>query len=81
MSLMHKNEKKNNAQQSHHESEAAKPLSHEDLVKGYKDSPFLTAGLDFENGNGCLGTEVHDKVIHRNEARKEKDSAAVSRKK
>jgi hypothetical protein len=32
-------------------------------------------------GNGCLGKEVHDEVIHRNEARKEKEAAVVLREK
>ncbi len=31
--------------------------------------------------NGCLGKEVHDEVIRRNEARKEKEAGIVSRKK
>ncbi len=32
-------------------------------------------------GNGRLGTEVRDEVIRRNEARREKEAAVVSRKK
>ncbi len=80
-SLMHENEKKNNAQRSHHKNKATKPLSRDDLMKQYKDSPFLTAGQVFGNGNCCLGAEVHDEVICRNEARKEKEFAIVSRKK
>jgi hypothetical protein len=39
-------------------------------MKRYKDSPFLTAGQVFGNGNGRLGAEVRDEVIRRNEARK-----------
>jgi hypothetical protein len=39
------------------------------------------AGQLFGNGNGCLGAEVRVEVIPRNEARKEKDFAVVSRKK
>jgi hypothetical protein len=39
------------------------------------------AGQVFGNGNGCLGAEVRNEVIHRNEARKEKEFAVVSRKK
>jgi hypothetical protein len=81
MSLMHKNEKKNNARQSHHENEAAKPLSREDLMKRYKDSPFLMARQVFGNGNGRLSAEVRDEVICRNEARKKIEFAVVSRKK
>jgi hypothetical protein len=50
-------------------------------MKQYKDSPFLMAGQVFGNGNGCLGTEVRNEVICRNEARKEKEFAVVSRKK
>ena len=43
-------------------------------MKRYKDSPFLTAGQVFGNGNGRLGAEVHDEVICRNEARKENEA-------
>ncbi len=50
-------------------------------MKRYKDSPFLTAGQVFGNGNGCLGAEVRDEVICRNEARKEKEAGIISRKK
>ena len=50
-------------------------------MKRYKDSPFLTAGQVFGNGNGRLGAEVRDEVIRRNEARKEKEAGVVSRKK
>ncbi len=50
-------------------------------MTGYKDSPFLTAGQVFGNGNGYLGAEVHNEVICRNEARIKKESAVVSRKK
>jgi hypothetical protein len=39
------------------------------------------AGQVLGNGNGYLGAEVHNEVIHRNEARKEKEFAVVSRKK
>ena len=50
-------------------------------MKRYKDSPFLTAGQVFGNGNGRLGAEVRDEVICRNEAKKEKEAGVVSRKK
>ena len=50
-------------------------------MKRHKDSPFLTAGQVFGNGNGRLGAEVRDEVIRRNEARKEKEAGVVSRKK
>jgi hypothetical protein len=50
-------------------------------MKQYKDSPFLTAGQVFGNGNGRLGAEVCDEVICRNEAGKEKEAGVVSRKK
>jgi hypothetical protein len=52
-------------------------------MQRYKDSPFLTAGQVFGNGNGRLGTEVRNEVevIRRNEARKEKEAGVVSRKK
>ncbi len=56
----------NNTQQSHHKSEAAKPLSCDDLMKRYKDTSYLMAGHVFGNGNGCLGAEVCNEVIHRN---------------
>ncbi len=81
MLLMHENEKKNNALLSHHENKVTTPLSCKDLMKQYKDSPFLTACQVFRNENGHLGAEVRDEVIHRNEARKEKEFAVVSRKK
>jgi hypothetical protein len=81
MGLMNENEKKNNARRSHQESEATKTLSRQDLMKRYKDSPFLTAGQVFGNGNGRLSAEVRDEVICRNEARKEKEAGVVSRKK
>jgi hypothetical protein len=45
------------------------------------DSPFLTAGQVFGNGNGRLGVEVRDEVIRRNDARKEKEASVVSREK
>jgi hypothetical protein len=45
------------------------------------DSPFLTAGQVFGNGNGRLGAEVCNEDICRNEARKEKGADIVSRKK
>jgi hypothetical protein len=38
------------------------------------------AGQVFGLGNGRFGKEVHDEVIHRNEARKEKEAAVLSRK-
>ena len=79
--LMHENEKKNNAQQSHHKSKATKPLSHDDLMKPYKESSFLTAGQVLGNGNSRLGAEVCDEVFCRNEARKEKEAIVVSKKK
>jgi hypothetical protein len=81
MSLMHENEKKNHARQTHQESEASKHLSPDDLKKRYKESSFLTAGQVFGHGNGRLGAEVRDEVIRRNEARREKEAAVVSRKK
>ncbi len=81
MKLMNKSEKKNNARQSHQESKAAKTLLHNNLMKQYKDSPFLTAGQVFGTGNGCLGAEVCNEVICRNEARKKKEAGIVSRKK
>ncbi len=81
MSLMHENEKKDNAQQSHHKHEAAKPLSREDLMKRYKDSPLLTAGHVFGNRNGHLDAEVHNEVIQRNEARKKKNLLLCQRRK
>ena len=56
-------------------------FSPEELKKRYKESSFLTAGQVFGNGNGRLRVEARDKVIHRNEARKNKDAAVVSRKK
>jgi ribosomal protein S15P/S13E len=40
----------------------------------------LTAGQVFGNENGHLGAEVRDEVICRNEARKEKEFAVLSRK-
>ena len=40
-----------------------------------------TTELVFGNGNGWLGVEAHDEVICRNEARKDKKAAVVSRKK
>ena len=78
---MNKNEKKNKAQRFHQESEAAVSLSPEELKKRYKESSFLTAGQVFGNGNGQLGVEARDEVICRNEARKDKEAAVVSRKK
>jgi hypothetical protein len=77
MSLMQENNEKNNVQRLHHERQATEPLSAEDLKKQYKDSHSQIFGL----GNGCLGKEVRDEVIRRNEARKEKEAAVVSRKK
>ena len=56
-------------------------LSPEELNKRNKESSFLTAGQVFGNGNGRLGVEARDEVICRNEARKEKEAAIVSRKK
>ena len=56
-------------------------LSPEELKKRYKESSFLTAGQVFGNGNGRLGVEARDEVIRRNEARKDKEAAVVSRKK
>ena len=50
-------------------------------MKGYKDSPFLTAVQVFGNGYGRLSTEVRNEVICRNEARKEKEAGVVPRKK
>ena len=81
MSLMQDNEKKNNARRSHQESETSKPPSREELMLRYKESTFFSAGQVFGNGDGCLGTEVRDEVIRRNEARREKEAAVVSRKK
>jgi hypothetical protein len=49
-------------------------------MKRYKDSPFLTAGQGVGNANTCLGAEVCDGDIHRNEARKKKEAAIISRK-
>ena len=40
----------------------------------------MTAGHVFGNGS-CLGTEVHDEVTCRNEARQEKEAAIISKKK
>ncbi len=54
-----------------HECQATEPPSADELRKRYKDSQFLTAGQVFGLGNGRLGKEVCDKVIRRNEARKE----------
>ncbi len=81
MLLMQENEKKNNAWQSHQESETSKPPSREELIQRYKDSTFFSAGQVFGNGNGRLSTEVHDEVIRRNEARREKEAVMVLRKK
>jgi hypothetical protein len=81
MLLMQENEKKNYARRSHQESKTSKPPSHEELIQQYKDSKFLSAGQVFGNGNGPLSTEVCNEVIHRNEARREKEAAVVSRKK
>jgi hypothetical protein len=81
MPLMQENNQKNNARQLHHERHATEPPSADELRKRYKDSHFLTAGQVFGLGNGCLGKEVHDEVIRRNEARKEKEAGIVSRKK
>ena len=81
MGLMNENEKKNNARRSHQENEATKTLLRDDLMKRYKDSPFLTARQVFGNGNGRLGAEVRNEVICRNEARMEKETGALSRKK
>ena len=78
---MNENVKKNQAQQSHQEKEAAVDLSPEELRKRYKESSFLTAGQVFGHGNGRLGEEVRDEVIRRNEARKDKEAAVESRKK
>ena len=50
-------------------------------MKQYKDTSYLTTGYVFGNGNGCLGAEVRDEVTHRNEARKEKETTTVSKKK
>jgi len=81
MTLMHDSEKKNNARTSHNDSEASKLPTREELQKRYKDSQFLTSGQIFGQGDGRLGTEVRDEVIRRNETRKEKEAAVVSRKK
>ena len=81
MLLMNDNERKNKARRSHQESEAAVSLSPEELKKRYKESSFLTAGQVFGNGNGRLGVEARDEVICRNQARKDKEAAVVSRKK
>ena len=81
MSLMNENEKKNKAPGLHQESKAALGLSPEELRKRYKESSFLTSGQVFGHGNGCLGTEAQDEVLRRNEARWEKESAIVLRKK
>ncbi len=56
-------------------------LSPEELRERYKESFFLTAGQVFGYGNGRLGEEVCDEVIHRNEARKDKEAAVELRKK
>jgi hypothetical protein len=72
MPLMNDNERTNKAQRLYQESEAAVSLSPEELKKRYKESSFLTAGQVFGNGNGRLGVETRDKVIRRNEARKDK---------
>ncbi len=69
---MNDNERTNKAQRLYQESEAAVSLSPEELKKRYKESSFLTAGQVFGNGNGRLGVETRDKVIRRNEARKDK---------
>ena len=45
------------------------------------ESSFFSAGQVFGNGDGCLGTEVRDEVIRRNESRREKEAAIVPRKK
>ncbi len=79
--MMQENDQKNNAQQSHHECQATEPPSADELRKQYKDSQLLTAGQVFGLGNGRLGKEVHDEVIRRNEARKEREAGIVSRKK
>jgi hypothetical protein len=81
ISLMQDNEKKNNARRSHQESETSKPPSREELMQQYKESSFFSAGQVFGNGDGRLSTEVRDEVIRRNEARREKEAAVVSRKK
>ncbi len=78
---MQENEKKNNARQSHQESETSKPPSREELIQRYEDSKFFLARKVFGNGDGCLSTEVCNEVIHRNEARREKEAAMVLRKK
>ncbi len=81
MSLMQENNQKNNARRLHHECQATELSSADELRKQYKDSQFLTAGQVFGLGNGRLGKEVHDEVIRRNEARKEKEAGVVSREK
>jgi hypothetical protein len=81
MLLMQENEKKNNARRSHQESETSKPPSREEVIQRYKDSNNFTAGQVFGNGDGRLSTEVRDEVIRRNEARRDKEAAAVLRKK
>jgi hypothetical protein len=78
---MNENVKKNQARQLHQEKEAVVDLSPEELRKRYKESSFLTAGQVFGHGNGRLGEEVHDKVIRRSKARKDKEAAVESRKK
>jgi hypothetical protein len=39
------------------------------------------AGQVFGNSNGCLGAEVCNEVIRRNEAGEEKEAGVISRKK
>ena len=41
----------------------------------------MTAGQVFGHGNSCLSAELWDEVIHRNEARREKEAAVILRKK
>jgi hypothetical protein len=65
----------------HHESQASEAPSQEDLKNHYKDSQFLMMGEIFGVGNGCLGKEVCDEVIRRNDARKEKEAAFIWREK
>ncbi len=41
----------------------------------------MTVGLIFGNGNCCLGAEVCDEVIYRNETEKETEADIVPKKK
>ena len=72
--------KRKKARRSHQESKTAVSLSPEELKKRYKESSFLTAGQVGNGKNGRLGVEACDEVIRRNEARKDKEAAVVSRK-